>query len=94
MCYKPNRAIMSLKAFIRHPYALSYQKHLVMADGEYMCHKCAKDNYKLILKSTRCNLKDGWETIGEDVYWEGPVVHCCHCNDEIESVYGDPDNEE
>ena len=94
MCYKSNSAIIGLKAFIRNPYALSYQKHLVMADGGYMCHKCAKDNYREILIDTRANLKGDWQTIGEDVYWEGPVVYCCNCNALIESVYGDPDNEE
>ena len=93
MCNKTNRAINGLKAFIRNPYALSYHKHLVMADGGYMCHKCAKDNYREILIDTRANLKGDWQTLGEDVYWEGPVVHCCNCIDLIESIYGDTDNE-
>jgi len=29
-----------------------------------------------------------------DIYWEGPPMYCDGCNAEIESAYGDPEEEE
>ena len=34
----------------------------------------------------------GWCIEAVDVNWEDDSLICCHCNAEIESAYGDPDN--
>lgn len=52
-------------------------------DGEILCPKCANN----------ADWNDA-EIIGYDVYEEGPVIQCANCNDDIESAYGDPEQEE
>jgi hypothetical protein len=32
--------------------------------------------------------------VGADTYLEGPTVQCCYTNDDIESAYGDPSENE
>lgn len=32
-----------------------------------------------------------WRLVACDVYWEGPVLQCAHCDADLESAYGDPD---
>ena len=92
-----NDKIVTLQDFIREPYVFpgGYAKVLVMADGEPMCHQCAKDNYRQISDSTRHNYgpSDGWAVWGSEIYWEGPDVQCCNCNAPIKSEYGDPEQE-
>lgn len=68
-------------------YAINY----LMADGGYICAECANGENG----SGASAFEDDpqWQTIGTDVYWEGPDLHCDHCNTVITSEYGDPDNE-
>jgi hypothetical protein len=83
--------VEKLKEAIRTPYTFPgcYQKALYLSDGERMCLKCAKENFRSIVDSTKHNSTDGWAVLGVDVYWEGPAEFCCHCNKEMESEYGD-----
>ena len=85
-----NKNVMSqVKELIRAPYAFpgGYPKFLVMNDSECLCHKCVKDNFKLIARSTLTNAFDGWQAYGIDVNWEDEI-ECCHCGNLIESAYG------
>lgn len=86
-------AINDLKSFIRNPHDFGYSKVLIMSDGCFMCHACAKENYKRILKTTRTGYKDGWSVAGQDIYWEGPDLECCNCGATISSEYGDTSDE-
>lgn len=52
--------------------------------GNVMCADCATQSLRYDDDMSAC---DG------DVYWEGAPIHCEDCNCEIESVYGDPDEE-
>jgi hypothetical protein len=52
-----------------------------------LCPNCANDYFKEPDEDQRFNPKDG------DIYYEGPVMFCEKCNVEIESAYGDPDEE-
>ena len=54
-------------------------------DGEMVCTDCANEEDQFGVGKD-----SGFKVEGADIYWEGPVVHCCHCNREIESAYGDP----
>ena len=36
----------------------------------------------------------GWFVDGVDIHYEGPPKICDHCGAEIESAYGDPEEEE
>lgn len=90
------KILRDVRDFIRQPYAWPgmYPKILIMRDGGLLCAKCVGSNYRLISESTRHRLGDGWEASGIDLFMEGPSLPCDHCNDEIESAYGDPDGDE
>lgn len=84
------QSINDLKNFIRGNVPAGYTVVLIMNDGEIICRDCAKKNYKIILESTRLQLKDGWPAVASDIYYEGPDLYCANCNAVIESSYGDP----
>lgn len=52
-------------------------------DGMTICADCASKEVDY-----------SQEAIAYDVYWEGPAIVCDDCGVEIESAYGDPDEEE
>jgi len=87
--------IEAVKDLIRQPHTWpgGYSKRLVMADGEVLCCACAKAEFPSIVQSTKSHARDGWEAAGVDVHWEGPPDYCAHCNVEMPSEYGDPDDE-
>lgn len=91
-----NEVVQAVKEFIRHPVAWpgGYPKVLFMADGEYLCSKCAKENYRLISAATRAGLRDGWKAAGCDIHWEGEPLQCAHCSTLIESAYGVPESDQ
>ena len=88
--------LRQVRSAIRSPYAWpgGYPVYTVMADGELLCAKCARSEYRQISEATRTNDRGGWAALGAEVYWEGADVHCAHCNTALESAYGDPDGAE
>ena len=67
--------------------------------GGYPIYYLAKDNGVLCPKCAnafdpKTDNDEQLEPVAFDVYWEGPVMNCEHCNAEIESAYGDPEVEE
>lgn len=91
----PNSTVEKVKAFIRQPYAWpgGYPLYLVMSDSEAVCKKCAKTEFSLILSATKDKDESGWQAEGVDVNWEDNELYCSHCGEQIESAYGEPDNE-
>ena len=70
-----------------------YQMRAIMADGETMCCKCARDEYRRISDATRHpEYRTGWELFGVAVLWEGAPELCCNCTAEIPSAYGEPES--
>jgi hypothetical protein len=68
----------------------SYTIVYYCADGGELCPACANgDNGSDATEDPEADSQ--WRLIGCDVYWEGPVLQCAHCNADIESSYGDPD---
>ena len=55
-------------------------------DMGVLCPKCANE-----YTPERDN-EDQLKPVACDVYYEGPAEICEHCNAEIPSAYGDPDN--
>jgi hypothetical protein len=90
---KTRDRINSVKNIIREPYAWpgGYTKLRGMADGETLCAECVKENYRLILRSTRDNDRSGWAAYAANVHWEGSPLYCANCNKDLPSEYGDPD---
>ncbi len=80
--------IKQVKDLIRAPYSSvgGYPKFLVMNDSECLCHKCTKENFSLIVRSTGFNYFDGWQAYGVDINWESEI-NCAHCGELIESAY-------
>ena len=82
-----------LKEFIRsngHAWPGSYPSVLVMTDGEVIDAKCARQNYRAIRNNMRVNDRgDCWSAEDVMVHWEGSPLHCAHCNNQIESAYGE-----
>ena len=78
MLSKANRE--KVKDIIRHPYACpgGYERIAITDDGGLLCHRCVKDNYRLILGSSQ---RDGWHVEGFDLvenYDEEPI-YCDNC---------------
>ena len=85
----------TLKEAIRQPYAWpgGYQLYLLMSDGEALCMKCARSEFRALLEAMRDNDNSGWRPEAVDIYWEGPPMNCAHCGREMVSEYGDPAEE-
>jgi hypothetical protein len=64
----------------------------VCDDGGCLCPDCA--NGKNAAASHVGGDADGWRIDGWFTHYEGPPEQCDHCHAEIESAYGDPDEEE
>jgi hypothetical protein len=81
-----------VKNAIRNPYAWpgGYPVYVIMSDGEMLCPKCARAEYKQIVRDTKTTDRGCWTAAGADVYWEGADQHCAHCNEPLPSAYGDP----
>jgi hypothetical protein len=67
-------------------------------DGGSLCPACANNENGSIAYTgdlpADCIEDKQWHIVACDVYYEGPIINCDHCNAEIESAYGDPDEEE
>ena len=56
--------------------------------NEILCPDCAEASLNDPDEiDSRCNPQDSF------VYWEGPMYFCFGCNKELESAYGDPEEE-
>lgn len=84
-------AIKQLKDLIRHPFAWpgGYPKFGVFTDGGAVCHVCAKDNFRSILRATKQQLRDGWQFESQRINWEEPHLICGQCGHRIESAYAE-----
>lgn len=78
-----------------NPYAWpgGYNVLALMADGETLCHDCIC-NEKEVFQDDTLHDQDGWRFVGSDVYWEGPIIYCAHCNKALDSEYGDPEEDQ
>ena len=71
-----------------------YHKVFVTTEGEYLCYRCVRANFREVADAMKSNdTSGGWCVSAADVYWEGPSMACANCNAPIESEYGDPDDE-
>ena len=71
-----------------------YPFYYVAEDGGVFCPNCVngKNGSECIVVDDGC--QSGWLVIGVDVHYEGEALRCCHCEKEIESAYGNPDDNE
>lgn len=67
-----------------------YQIIYICADGGILCPDCANGKNGSEA-STDKDAPSDWRMEACDIYYEGPILPCSHCNTGIESAYGDPD---
>jgi hypothetical protein len=81
--------VNNVKEFARHKYAWpgGYPMFAITNDGGCLCHKCVKDNYRIIRESQRDDSRDGWQVEAIDINWEDAELVCDNCNDTIEAAY-------
>ena len=81
-----NRA--KLQEFIRSggfAWPGGYPGALLMADGEVIDAKAARENYRLIRRQTGRD----WTPVDVFIHWEGEPLFCAHSGREIPSAYGE-----
>ena len=81
-----NRA--ELQQFIRSggfAWPGGYPCALLMADGEVIDAKAARENYRLIRRETGPD----WTPVDVFIHWEGEPLFCAHSGREIPSAYGE-----
>lgn len=67
-------------------YPIAYR----CGDGEIICPDCVNKNIDLVNREIN-NKRDQWHVQCAFIHWEGPPEICSHCNTQIESAYGEPD---
>ena len=72
----------ALHALCRYETHGGYTWAAVMTDGELMCCKCVRENYRQIFRATRDNARDDWgiHAIDYDGANEPGIEHCCNCH--------------
>jgi len=83
--------------FDREPYKLEsgklqsfafpggYPLYYLCADGECLCGDCAS-----LPECEQAEPSDtDWFLVGAGIHYEGSPITCAHCGKEIESAYGD-----
>lgn len=85
--YNDNKKIVSEK-YPHHSELGGYPLYYLMSDAGVLCPQCVNENQSLDDADD-----PQWHVHGSDVHWEGPPLTCDHCNKDIPSAYGDPDEE-
>jgi hypothetical protein len=86
------KSISDFRAAIRqgnHAWPGGYPLFFICDDGGALCPKCAKTERRNIVEAIAYNLAGGWRVSGIDINWEDTTLFCDHCNEKIESAYGD-----
>ena len=68
-----------------------YPKYAVTDDCGSICSKCATEEFDRL---DEAEPNDGFYISRLTVNWEDNDLYCDHCNDTIESAYGDDDEED
>lgn len=73
------------------PYAWpgGYNTYFIADDGEALCHTCVKDNFRQVLTAVIWQSANGWHTVAVDINYEDEHLYCAHCEEKIESAYGE-----
>lgn len=72
-----------------------YPIYYTFKDGGICCPDCANGKNGSEAKEGHdgSNEDDQWQIVSQDVHWEGEPMICDHCGKQIESAYGNPENE-
>lgn len=64
-----------------------YPKFFVTQDGEALCYKCARKEFRRVAWDFLNNASTGWRIEAVAVNWEGRDLYCDNCSEQIESAY-------
>lgn len=86
----------NLLAFYRGKMFTNYPTLHLMKDGESICDACMESEQSSILHATlHPEYRDHqWQYVTTYEHLEGPAEFCAHCNKQVESAYGDPEESE
>lgn len=56
-----------------------------------ICPECANGGNDAEFQNPEYQDDEQWILVDCDIYFEGPTRFCEHCNTELESAYGDPE---
>jgi hypothetical protein len=71
-----------------------YPLYLIMSDCEPATFDAVRANWRGIVSAFLTgNARDDWRVIGCEVHWEGAALICAISGEQIESAYGNPDDE-
>ncbi len=75
------QALEQLRAFARYQTHAGYSWAAVMADGEMLCERCVRENYRQCYRETRDESQSDWACVGltHSGESEEPAT-CAHCN--------------
>ena len=73
----------------RYAWPGGYPLYALMQDGGALCVDCVNSEIKLVIDSTLADERDGWSVETVTVNWEDAELYCDHCNQLIESAYGE-----
>jgi hypothetical protein len=81
--------IEKLNQFLQNKYVWpgGYTLHAVMGDGGLMCHKCCKENERLLYSNLDKDGDHQWRVVGLDVNWEAVDLQCDNCYESIQPEY-------
>ena len=94
---RTNNMLDQARHAARNKYAWpgGYPLAVVMADGECLCPECTRKEWRLIVANTLDTISNSanisWRVTNTRVNWENPNLYCAHCNDKIQSAYGEND---
>jgi hypothetical protein len=86
------KSISDFRTAVRHgPYAWpgGYPMYFICDDGGALCCNCVRTERRNILESIASKSRDGWRVVALDINWEDSTLYCDHCNEQIESAYGE-----
>lgn len=85
--------LKDLKHAYKNPYVHPgcYPNYMIMADGGTLCRKCIRDEYRELVEALKDGAEKQWLPVYFETNWESEI-YCDHCNEQIESAYGVPDD--
>ena len=68
-----------------------YPVYILLQDGEWLCHDCARSEYRALSTALRDRYRNDWRPVLAEVLWENPgnTCTCAHCSAVLEPAYPD-----
>jgi len=77
--------------FIAFAWPGGYPVAYLAEDGDTFCPDCANGENGSDATTVDDGSRSGWLVIGGFIHYEGPPEICAHCDAEVASAYGDPE---